>query len=377
MILLTGAPLSNALDWGEECLSAPPLEAFRGRPLTQLNQDAKSSLPNLPAWRSLPLAVRHLPSGLSQAGGYLVHKIVEPSTVFTETSFLTTSDLSFIPDDSVAGWTHTSIVSGSSPNDALSQFYEHSFLLHDDLPALNVTALNSFDDSTLKLSSTTEQHAQDSPEAKAVRQRPYSSRLSTLRDIPNAAYLRSLEPQTITIDLVVGILQIPAARSIKTRMANRLVDLVELTVADDTRSGFGISIWLPQNSKPKPLKPLEHDLRSMVLKLRPRDIVLIKNLALTSFQNKVHGQSLRKANTTLDLLYRGMVASHDEPGAYSFRELASGDNNDTQLLRVKQVKEWMISFVGSGSTLPSDHRTSEKDPRAKARRLQQLPADTP
>lgn len=378
MILLTGAPPSSTLEWGEDSLSAPLLAAFGDTHSKQSDGDPTiSNLPTLPAWRRLPLVINHLPSGLTQQSVYLNHSLVKSTLAKSQATFFTASDISLLPNDSFVEGTQTSLRSESGSDDALSQFYEHSFNIHDEVPASNVTAFLSFDDQTQGIPTDNVQDDREPPPSSLTRPKPRSTRLSTLKEIPSAAYLRSLEPQTMTVDLVVGILHIPQLRFIQTRRGNRQVELAELTVADDTKSGFGVSIWLPQDQPSNSRKTQEQDLRSKVTSIRPRDIVLVKNLALTSFQKKVHGQSLRKANTTLDLLYRSVVDSNDEPGAYSLRELGGNDTNDVQLCRVKQVKEWVMSFVGSGLDLPFQDGYSSKDPRVRTRLQQQLPSDTP
>lgn len=378
MILLTGAPPSSTLEWSEKSLSAPLLAAFGDSQSERTEGDCIiPSLPTLPAWRQLLLVTKHLPSGLSQQSVYLNQNLVKSTPAEDQTSFFTTSDYSLLPDDTIVEGSQTSLRSESGSDDALTQFYEHSFNIHDDVPASNVTALLSFDDQTPGIPADNAQDDREPPQPNLTRPKPRSTQLTTLREIPNAAYLRSLEPQTMTVDLVVGILSISQLRSIKTRRYNRQVELVELTVADDSKSGFGVSIWLPHDQLTNAKSGQEDDLRSRVTSIRPRDIVLVKNLALTSFQKKVHGQSLRKANTTLDLLYRSVVDSHDEPGAYSLRELGGNDTNDNQLCRVKEVKEWVMSFVGLGPDPPLQNEMRSKDPRVRTRLQQQLPSDTP
>lgn len=373
MILLTGAPQSSLLDWSEEHLSVPLLEAFQERTDTDCPTISSiTSSSNLPAWRRLPLVEKHLLSGLSQESGYLNKDLPESSLGAGDTSFLTTNNVSRLSNGSTLGGTCVSLSSDSGWDEALSQFYENSFLVHEDLPTPNVTALHSGDESTLGVSFVSVEDSQDTQPPSLARLKPQSLRLSTLCQIPNAAYLRSLEPQTVTVDLVVGILHISPPRWIKTCRDNRWVELVELTVADDTKAGFGISMWLSQIKSASSNKATSPDLRSKLTRTRPRDVVLIKNLALSSYQNRVHGQSLRKANTTLDLLFRVMVGSDDEPGAYGWRELEMNDRNDMQLGRVMKVQEWIMSFVGSGP-----HRLPSKTPHRKTRLFEHLPADTP
>ena len=376
-MILTGAPASSLLDCSEEPLNVPLLKAFEER------EDADSALePTLrtpshqPVWRCLPSATIYQPSELSRKGVYLDHDPLESTLADDEASFLTTTDISCLPGDLNFEGSLTSLHSELSSEDALSQIYENSFIVHEDLPTSNVTALQPNDGQAMELSSGSPFDDRTSLGSITMRPKPRSHRLTILSEIPNTAYLRSLEPQTVTVDLVVGVLHVSQPRLIKTRRDNRWVELVELTVADHTKAGFGISIWLSQGKVSGSNRAQTRDLRSRMTTIRPRDIILVKNLALTSFRNRVHGQSLRRANTTLDLLYR-VAVDHDEVGAYTLRELDDKEASDLQLARVKQVKEWIMSFVGSGPDLLLQPRKDSKNPSMKARLLQELPSDTP
>lgn len=96
-----------------------------------------------------------------------------------------------------------------------------------------------------------------------------------------------------------------------------------MTVADDTKTGFSISMWLPREmrvnwkdgaqEKPEGARSL---LRRNLKLLRPRDIILLQNVALSSFRGKVHGQSLRGDVTKADLLFRKKIDDDDMLGVY-------------------------------------------------------------
>lgn len=375
LIFLTGAPLASALTWDEQHLSAPLLEAFQGRSFHAQASSASSS--NQPTWRIVPLRSMHLPSGLTQASDYSAQSSTDEYHGDQETSFLTASDLSFLPNDSFLEDDQVSLPFGVNSEDILTQFYDHSFTVHDELPASHVLAVSSSGGSGESLrweSAEPETKLQTPPIA---RSKPQSRHLSTLQDIPNATHLRSLEPQTMTVDLIVGILQISQPQLIKTRKYSGWAELVDMMVADETKAGFGISIWLPQSQSSKATKMKENDkICSKVTGLRPRDIVLAKNVALKSFRTKVHGQSMRSANTSLDLLYRNVIDSYDEPGAYNLRELATEEGNDPQLIRVRKLKDWFTTFVGHGLWLDHEQQPDDGDCKFSNKALQQLPSDT-
>lgn len=208
-----------------------------------------------------------------------------------------------------------------------------------------------------------------------VRSKVAASYLSDLRDIPNAAYLRSIIPQTMSVNLVVGIISISQPRTIITRRGGRSVDLVEMLVGDSTRSGFGINIWLPCFQRNNQPVQGEQTLASQVLGLRPQDVVLARTIALSSFNGRVYGSSLRRNMTSLDLLYRNVADADDGRGTYRAQDLEVESIADPQVFKVKKVKDWVMQFVGNDARPPVSN--SGLLPRMKKEHLQILPSDTP
>lgn len=376
MIWLTGAPLSKSLDWTEESLCCPLQHCFQDHKGTESPVAPTSAA--RPAWRMLPLETMHLPSGLTQLIETGEAAEWETQGLNEETSFLTMTDVSMLSDLSEELSSQAVQSSGSNPDDTLTQFYEYSYALHEEQPTADVICLDSNNDMTqfslaafaggTKMAETAEQLPQEVAQAK-----PRSLNTTSLRNIPNASVIRALGTSTMSVDLVVGVLAISQPRSIKTRKYGRLVELVEITVADDTKAGFGITIWLPVSKERSSKTAQEDRLRSSVATLRPQDIILARNVALESFKGKVYGQSLRKGITKLDLLYRNLVDAQDEPGAYSWDEL-NAVHDDPQLVRVKMVHDWVMSFVGAGHRPPGGE-TKRTNGTAKQSRPQ-LPADT-
>ena len=376
MIWLTGAPLSISLDWTEGSLCCPLQQCFEEHKRT--NPPVFSPSTGRPAWRKLPLETKHLPSGLTQ----LVHTgdaaERETQEYDEETSFLTVTDVSILSDCSEQLSNQAIGSSGSSFDDALTQFYEYSYALHEEQPASDVIHLDSLNDTTQFSIATFEsqleaiEKAQQLPQ-KAVQAKPRSLQTTSLRNIPNASTIRGLGTSTMSVDLLVVVLSISQPRLITTKKYGRLVELVEMTVADDTKAGFGITLWLPVLKEHSAKVPQEALLRCSVANLRPQDIILAKNVALEAFKGKVYGQSLRKGITKLDLLYRNLVDAQDKPGAYSWGELNSM-TEDPQLVKVKAMQDWVMSFVGAGQRPPSSGSRRRK--RSVKQGGPQLPADT-
>ncbi|MCJ1454000.1 hypothetical protein MMC28_004350 [Mycoblastus sanguinarius] len=380
VILLTGAPLPSTLSWEEAELSAPLQPCFLC-PRKHIVSSTATHDDLAPLWRSLPVEQPHLPTGLTQASREDVF-LGRSGQIAVETSFLTTTEFSFVSSPGDHGQTQTSLVSDSDREEAISQYYEHSFAIHEDIPSSQIVAHASFSDESVITNpeASSFEHTINTGvglEAQNARSRLASSYLSDLKDVPNATYLQSITPQTMTVNLVVGLISVPEPRIIKTRKGGRSVELVEIILGDDTRAGFGINIWLPLSQATKLSGPRDSDLRSETLQLRPRDIVLIRNAALSSFKGKVYGQSLRKGMTTLDLLYRTTVDEDDKRGAYEARDFDETVSQDLNILKLTKVKDWVMHFVGGDPGLPAPRSGSRTTRPTKGRHLENLPLDTP
>ena len=392
VIFLTGAPLPSSLGWTEEELCAPLQLGFiervpGGLPGSSITDD------KAPSWRSLPLEKPHLPTGLTQLSRE--HLTLEDYPyVNDETSFLSTVQLSFISTNPDEYPNEHSQVSDSDKEDAFTQYYEHSFALHENVPSSQIFGTESLGDSfttepedfSIAFSNSSQSH--HSQGQQLIRSKLTSSHLTNLRDVPNANYLRSITPQTMTINLVVGIISISQPRTIKTRKGGHSIDLVEILVGDETKAGFGINIWLPP-STPHHQDSSSDLLRTQTSQLRPQDIILARTVALSSFRGQVYGQSLRRGMTTLDLLYRNPIPDDNARGAFSAGELDQGTTttitNEPQIRKMNDVKDWVMRFVGGGAITiealpPEGRREVSLKPRIIANEtkfLEALPNDTP
>ncbi|KAI4139928.1 MAG: hypothetical protein L6R39_006037, partial [Caloplaca ligustica] len=126
IVVYTGAPLSCSLTWDEEHLITPLQPCFKG--IQQLPTRADIDIG--PKWRSLPLQQQHLPTGLTQT--IYPDFVPTPSPGKEETSFLSTSAFSSTQDVDAPS------SSADQDPDILSQYYEHSFAVHDDLPPSHI-----------------------------------------------------------------------------------------------------------------------------------------------------------------------------------------------------------------------------------------------
>ena len=376
VIFMTGAPLSSSLQWTEEELCAPLQPGFVERKPAE-STEPSSHADKAPSWRSVPLERPHLPTGLTQISQEDIGS-EEYGFPAGETAFFSPTEFSFISDPSECP-SEQSQVSNSAKEDLYTQYYEQSFAIHENIPSSQIVGAESLDESFATepedCSTAFSASSPSYPADQLARSRLISSHLSELKDMPNAGYLQSITPQTMTVNLVVGVISISQPRTIKTRKGGHSIELVEMLVGDDTKAGFGINIWLPpQESNHSALQ--DGDLRTQTLKLRPQDVILARNVALSSFRAKVYGQSLRRGMTTLDLLYRNVVDGHDAPGAYRAGELEHGAVDELQVRKVRDVKDWVMRFVGGNTGALPVGRVSE--PRlGNGNLMQALPNDTP
>lgn len=307
----------------------------------------------------------------------------------TDTSFFTTTSVSFSSDTPGAEPELELASSAETNEEILSQFYEHSFAVHEGMQSSqialppkpgsqdsqpdtsNITHSSFYStdsDSTTFFSSSSEATHYHNMQPSLI---PHSGPITNLKSIPNACYLSSINPQTMTVNLLVGLISIAPPRTIKTRRGGREVEIVEMLVGDETKAGFSINFWLqptplPVSNPRQPVVDKDKDLRQKLCQLRPQDIILVRNAALSSFQKKVFAQSLRKNMTKLDLMFRNIIDEQDEPGAYSTTHLSQEEEClDAQAVKAKKVREWVTQFVGPAVK-----------PRSRTAAGKELPPDT-
>lgn len=337
-LFLTGSPKSSTLDWKQPGL----LDSF-GEPfgrfahldrVPDVSVASVSTLSAQPTWRSIPLERQHLETGHSQ--NYAWREEYQGAEFFTTDSFIQEFS-QHSPKQSQASLTEP-------VDQVLSQFYEQSYAVHEDIASSQLAASSYTGSFTSSLRGTDPSEADCSLAKKDI---PVEGPLSNLKDIPNAAYLAAIQPQTVTVNLIVGIISIPSPRSIKTRRGST-VDLVEVLAGDETKSGFGVNFWLSSTQVDTA------EVSKVLSTLRPQDVVLMRNVALSSFREKVYGQSLRKGLTKVHLLYRNKIDKFDLGGCYNASDIASAEN--IQVAKTGKVREWVLKFVGVGIERPAKGR---------------------
>ncbi|KAJ5505839.1 hypothetical protein N7453_004796 [Penicillium expansum] len=300
-IFLVGAPLSSSLNWDTDELLNTPIPPFHEN--TKSPEQQPSLDQPTARWRVLRSSVDKLGDDYD--------------------SFQRYDDPAFFISHQLA--VATDALQGPS-EDSILQFYDHSFAIHEtsEVASSDVYVADSTQQSSLGedngLASFTGLDKPDTPRSPRILHIP--GPLSNLQDLPTARYIQSIAPQTMTVNMIVG-----------------------LVVGDETRAGFGVSFWL-KPEKPTAAKNNEADrLGRSLASLRPRDIVLLRTVGLSTFQDRVYGQSLRRGMTTVELLHRQPVDVTDAVGFYQGRIQAGGSQDDQPVLKARRVRNWMLQFV--------------------------------
>lgn len=333
IILLAGAPATDDLDWNGDRLRRAFDDVFArmldGRRKAVYNaQDGSMLVATVPRakWRAFDVDVES-------------HDLeTDSQQAFPQTQFL-----SFHGNDTDEERQH-------------SEFLEHSVAAFDNLVSSQVlkrdpAAAGQLEDTLMtdstsfattditEDSSTSSKSSQRAAEpANNVQSTAIQGGVTNLKQIPSAEYISRILPQTMTINLIAGVVTVSRAKTVHLRKSNIAMDIIEVIVGDETRAGFPITFWLaPLESQHK----AADDLREKLRDLRPGDVLLLQNIALSSFRNCVYGQSLSKRfarNSTLVTLM-GDETTSPLPGNAS--------------AKLQRVQGWISDFVGL-DTKPGD-----------------------
>ncbi|KAK4553082.1 hypothetical protein LTR86_009809 [Recurvomyces mirabilis] len=283
-ILFAGAPEAELLDWNEQILSHDfdvPVRRFLGQSgvegIQGLNITTRSSnatpTGSIPKWRGLAMPVAHQVPRISKANAL-------PQTQF----------LSFNNHGKEAG------------TQERLRFLEVSLGMLSELQSSQIAgpeettfmSTYSFATGTSFTTSNGEtEYSSTSPTKLTNNANNTTMRgdITDLKTIPSAEHITRIQPQTMTVNLLAAIISISPSRTVSLRRSNREMEIVEITLGDETRAGFSLSFWLaPQDSQHKQAD----DLRSSLQALRSGDVVLIQNVALSAFKGSVYGQSLSR-----------------------------------------------------------------------------------
>lgn len=260
----------------------------------------------------------------------------------------------------------------SSIDHSHQDFFEHSFAVHADLQSSQLAPQLSGqcddestfitessivstppDDSALLTGLDSVIPATRSPDA--PHHRHFMGPVSTIQAIPNADFLNRLQPQTMTVNLVVGVISAATVRPVKVRRGNYDMEIIELLVGDETKAGFSVSSWhVPLESQQKG----EDASRKTLLALRPCDIILLERLALCSFKDQVFGQCLNKRSTK-SLTVLSTLLKADQIRGLPKQDIYP-NLSPSVTSKVRRVQDWVTSFIGPAKIpLTRSHKSQD------------------
>ncbi|KAF1977324.1 hypothetical protein BU23DRAFT_550654 [Bimuria novae-zelandiae CBS 107.79] len=227
------------------------------------------------------------------------------------------------------------------------EFVHHSLIFHDSLLSSQIasvgasnhmTTSQSFLSTSMDSTSGIDMNSfQNSNSDGPILQVPTTLKLTTLGALPSAAHLRRIYPQTPTPNILCVLTAAPEDREVFVKKGGYRMRLREITVADDTKSGFKVSFW----QKPSNGSESQNALSYALQRVKAGDILLLRNIALNAFRDDVYGQSLNlsitRVRTSIEILMSGGGISSRQLGALPAPVV-------TALMR---VKKWANTHVAS------------------------------
>jgi hypothetical protein len=375
---LNGAPLPQHLDFTEHTLLTPgECDLFAAATSFATPRSSTTTL----KWRRLDVKDARLPTGWSQpylpGSGRRLEIEMDMSMPFPHVDDTSTM---FAPDSTLLD---TTLDLDEQPS-AADTFLQHSLVFHDTLLSSQVAQDAAIED-TISSSSflTTSINTTASDLSSPIRtdgdtlvlKLPPKTTIMPLHSVPTAQYLRSVYPQTLTPNLIGVLITQPERREVFVRKGGYRMELYEITVADNTSSGFKVTFWLqpPRKSNNEHSNVLLQTLEC----LQVGDILLLRNIALTSFRDTVYGQSLHpsilRARTVVHVLMKNT--------GILVRGLDGLPEGIVEAF--KRVKRWARTHVAindGGSRKrrcsPTGRNVTERRERANSIHDESLPPDT-
>ena len=380
---LNGAPLREHLNWNDNFLLTPEecessMQAIISHPADTSTMQVK--------WRRLEAPNTRLRSGWSQP--YLPASDLGHEHLSLPYSAYDASTQSMRSMNDKSRLDDTSYVFEDDPTVG-DGFLEHSLILHDTLLSSQIALdtsqdkisdagrtispssflSTSFETTRTDFSDFSEEDSQD-----AVLQLSPKLTITSLANLPSATHLRAIYPQTPTPTFLCVLTTQPEIREVYVRKGGYNMNVFEILVADETRSGFKVSFWF----RPGQVHLQSPETVRRILEgIEVGDILLLRNVVLNTFRENVYGQSLspniRKAKTTVEVL-----AKHDGSAGYKHIVPLLADE------KFLQVKQWAKVHIVSGLLSKrkrneqgnNSHNKSQRTLGSHGRAGDSLPPDT-
>ncbi|KAH8725084.1 hypothetical protein GQ44DRAFT_616744 [Phaeosphaeriaceae sp. PMI808] len=367
---LNGAPLPHHLDFQESSLLSPDECFFAAfTESVQPNYDAITL-----KWRRVGFEDVQLHTGWSQP--YLPQSGRRLSDMDLSISMPHIEQVSTFPEL----YTLTPDKQSSATAD---DFLHQSFTFHDTLLSSQVVQDSGADETLSSSSFATTSFGTTASELSSPTSRtgpplilklPPKMTISPLDSLPIAQHLHSIRPQTPTINIICVLMAPPERREVLVRNGGYKMNLYDITVADDTQSAFKVTFWLrPTRDSNNERASIQDLLLKTLEQIKVGDILLLRNVALTSFRNTVYGQSLHpaitRARTTIDIMMKNTGGS--------LRQL--GDLPATVIEAFTRVKRWArihVAASNGGSRKRKVSRNTQERKPTSSFQDEYLPPDT-
>lgn len=387
-IVLAGAPEAKDLDWDEKALTAAHdvrRDSMSASPPLTMSQQSQQTQ-QIPKWRKLEmerLRMRPILPKLDIDQRPTEAEMAE-TTEFLDTTELLSQELMQEAASTTTGSdvsnedSRPSCESYEPESQALADFYNHSFTIHEAMPSSRISDMMPLTPGTPVYESNDELFSErsNSPSGiirsssqRRLSQVPKPKQMSDLDQLPNARVIECMGAYKSRINMIVGVISISQPRKVPIRNdPGRKAELVEMVVGDETKSGLCVTMWLPremrvnwQDGKQEKPEGRRSELRRTLKNIRPQDIILLQNVALGTWKGKVQANSLSDV-TKIDVLYRKKVDDEEQISCYSAQNLRMATAKDTQMLKVKKVRDWMADFLGEAPVRGGRRKTRGRLP---------------
>jgi len=363
--------LANSLAWGEEALKPDVTSSQAAEWLLkgdvippQDHSTADLTASNIyPVWRSVELNQREL-SHLTDEDDLPLSQTPRPNNNPAHDALAITSSADFIEHSlALIDNLDSSQLIPTTNHPPGAQIFDPDTSLLSTTSFLTTSSDISFQATSDSLLPTSSPRAAGQAAATIPTYIPTYIPITDLKRVPTPQHITSLHPQTITINLIAGIIAVSPTRTVSLRRRSGEMEIIEVTVGDDTRAGFSISFWLTPLESQQRAKT--DDLRTSLKALRSGDVVLMRNVALSSFRGCVYGQSLARRRFARSATEVDVLGADVGEGAQASLQGVFGP-------KVRRVREWSEQFVGAG-------RMAAKGAvgRGVKRAREELPPDTP
>jgi hypothetical protein len=213
---------------------------------------------------------------------------------------------------------HSGLGSINPEEDPATDFLRHSFLAYSQAETDNHLDENTM--SSCDFSFTTESLENSSMDSLAALPQEFTiPTISSIKSLPSSECILATAPRLLKVNLLVGVISALPARTVTLQRTKEVMNIFELLVGDDTSAGFSINFWTAPNGDAR-------EFVKVLPSIRSRDIVLVRNVALGTYQGQVYGQTLNprwsRTETTIEVIGKdGLVVGKALGGAQGKNKL--------------------------------------------------------